>query len=204
MTQPIYLAAPMQPGRPIAKPDALWEASSLSHCRSRLHPTIALSSTESKLYFMVDAGKEAIYLRTILEDLGLEQLQPTPIQSDNRGARMLPNAQQPTRRTRQVETQNMAVILWTKEDIKTKSEHNLSDSLSKSNGRIKHHEHFDCLMGRRKPACAPAPTTTYIHKLFCSTYRILNELETPWSLTSSLYFAPNWDFFIHYLHCCCY
>ena len=128
------------------------------HCRSRLHPTVALSSTESELFFMVDAGKAALCLQSILEEIGLEQTDPTPIQSDNRGARMLSNAQRPTKRTRHVDTQNMVVMQWTEDEkvsyTDTKSEHNWSDSLSKVNGRIKHHEHMDCMMGRRQPACS--------------------------------------------------
>jgi hypothetical protein len=62
---------------------------------SRIHPTIAQSSTEAELAFMTDAGKAALYLRSILEELNLEQLWPTDIKVDNRGARQLTNAQQP-------------------------------------------------------------------------------------------------------------
>jgi hypothetical protein len=63
--------------------------------RSRIHPTVAQSSTEAELAFMTDAGKAALYLRSILEELHLEQLTPTKIAVDNRGARQLTNAQQP-------------------------------------------------------------------------------------------------------------
>jgi Reverse transcriptase (RNA-dependent DNA polymerase) len=54
--------------------------------RSRIHPTVAQSSTEAELAFMTDAGKAALYLRSILEELQLEQLCPTNIKVDNRGA----------------------------------------------------------------------------------------------------------------------
>jgi hypothetical protein len=61
---------------------------------------VAQSSTEVELAFMTDAGKAALYIRSILEELHLEQLQPTTkIAVDNRGARQLTNAQQPTKWT---------------------------------------------------------------------------------------------------------
>ena len=37
-----------------------------------------------------------MYIRSILDELGLTQEQPTEIQVDNQGARYLANAQQPT------------------------------------------------------------------------------------------------------------
>jgi hypothetical protein len=47
--------------------------------RSRIHPTVAQSSTEAELAFMTDAGKAALDLRSILEELQLEQLCLTDI-----------------------------------------------------------------------------------------------------------------------------
>jgi hypothetical protein len=45
---------------------------------------------------MTDAGKAALYLQSILKELHLEQLTPTKIAVNIRGARQLTNAQQPT------------------------------------------------------------------------------------------------------------
>ena len=64
---------------------------------------------------MVDAGKTAIYLRSILEEISLEQLKPTEIEVDNRGARQLTNAQQPTRRTRHIDMKDFVILQWTEE-----------------------------------------------------------------------------------------
>ena len=47
--------------------------------RCRIHPTIAQSSTESELQAMTDAGKAALYLRSILEELNIEQILPIQI-----------------------------------------------------------------------------------------------------------------------------
>ena len=57
---------------------------------------MAQLSTEAEFGFMTDAGKAALYIRSILEELQLEQVLPTQIADDNRGARQLSNAQQPT------------------------------------------------------------------------------------------------------------
>jgi hypothetical protein len=46
-----------------------------------------------ELAFMTNAGKAALYLRPILEELHLEQLHPTKIAVDSRGAQQLTNAQ---------------------------------------------------------------------------------------------------------------
>lgn len=124
--------------------------------RSRIHPTVAQSSTEAELAFMTDAGKAALYLRSILEELHLEQLQPTKIAVDNRGARQLTNAQQPTKRTRHIDMRDFCILQWTEEEqilySDIPSAYNVSDSLSKPTGRIKFYEQMDILMGRRCPS----------------------------------------------------
>ena len=51
--------------------------------RTRLQPTVALSSTEAEFVNMADAGKAALYIRWILEEIGLIQIDPTPICDDN-------------------------------------------------------------------------------------------------------------------------
>ena len=57
--------------------------------RTKLQPTVALLSTKAELYAMVEAGKATLYLRSILEELGLLQDGPTTILADNQGARQL-------------------------------------------------------------------------------------------------------------------
>jgi hypothetical protein len=71
--------------------------------RTRLQPAIAQSSTEAEFTNMADAGKAALYLRWILEEIGIIMKAPTPILAHNQGAVRLANAHQPTRRTRHVE-----------------------------------------------------------------------------------------------------
>jgi hypothetical protein len=80
--------------------------------RSRINPTVAQSSTEAELAFMTDAGKAALYLRLILEELHLDQLHPTKIAVDNRGAQQLTNAQQPTKRTCHIDMRDFCILQW--------------------------------------------------------------------------------------------
>ena len=104
---------------------------------------------------MTDAGKTAIYLRSILEEVSLEQLEPTEIEVDNRGARQLANAQQPTRRTRHIDMKDFVILQWTEEErikfVDVKSEYNPADAVSKPTGRTKFYTFKDVLMGRRRP-----------------------------------------------------
>ena len=88
--------------------------------------------TEAELQAMTDAGKAALYLRSILAELNLTQLKPTTIQVDNRAARQFTNAQQPTRRTRHIEMRDFVIVQWTDEEQirfqDVKSQYNPSDS----------------------------------------------------------------------------
>ena len=56
------------------------------HYRTHLQPTIAQSSTEVEFTNMTDAGKAALYLRWIMEELQIYQTKPTPIIADNHDA----------------------------------------------------------------------------------------------------------------------
>ena len=144
--------------------------------KTRYQPTVALSSTEAEFAAAADAGKAALYLRSILHELGVEQLLPTVIYEDNNGARLMTNAQQPTRRTRHVELKQFAVLQWVEDeqiifgDIGTA--YNISDSLTKQTGRTKFHQHHDLLMGRLRPKYARStdPTLPIISKCSFSAY----------------------------------
>jgi hypothetical protein len=65
---------------------------------------------------MTDAGKAALYLRSILEELNLKQPHPRGILVDNRGACQLTNVQQPTRRTHHIDMRDFCILEWTEEE----------------------------------------------------------------------------------------
>lgn len=54
--------------------------------RSRLQPTVALSSTEADYRAITEAGQELLWLQKMMERMGFEDPEPTTLLSDNLGA----------------------------------------------------------------------------------------------------------------------
>jgi hypothetical protein len=73
---------------------------------------IPLSSTEAEFVSASDAGKHALYLRSLLTDLGFNQSDPTTLLIDYTGAVFMVKAQAPTRRTRHVDIRYFALLQW--------------------------------------------------------------------------------------------
>ena len=141
---------------------ALLLAGAAVYYRTNLQPTIALSSTESEFTNMADAGKAALYIWWILDELQVQQHAPTMILADNHGAIKMANAQQPTKRTRHVEMKYFACLQWVEDEFikfdATGSSTNYADSLSKPTGATKFYQHMDVLTGRRRPSYSLMPT----------------------------------------------
>jgi hypothetical protein len=57
---------------------------------SKEQPTLALSTVEAEYMAASNATKEAIWLRTLLEDLGYPQTKATLIHADNQGCNQHP------------------------------------------------------------------------------------------------------------------
>lgn len=114
-----------------------------------------MSSTEAEFSAACDAAKSILYVRSILDELGIEQHHATTLFIDNNGALMMGNAQQPTRRTRHMDIKKFVLIDWIEQDLlKMKyinTSDNYSDAMTKALGRIQHYRHFDYIMGRDKP-----------------------------------------------------
>eukprot|EP00965_Chrysotila_dentata_P141227 4668009-Pleurochrysis_carterae.AAC.1 len=53
---------------------------------SKKQPSVALSSCEAEIIAASEAAKEAIYLRSLFTDLGLEPCEPTSLSMDNKSA----------------------------------------------------------------------------------------------------------------------
>ena len=71
--------------------------------KSRLQPTIDLSSTESEFIAVSDAGKMTLYLRGILDSISMPQQNVTPLYEGNAAAIAIENSCKPTRQTRHIE-----------------------------------------------------------------------------------------------------
>ena len=50
---------------------------------SKAQPTVSLSSTEAEYTALCEAGRETVWLRQLLTDMGMEQKRPTPLYEDN-------------------------------------------------------------------------------------------------------------------------
>ena len=128
---------------------------------TQLQLTITLSSTKAEFVNMTDARKAALYLRWILEEIGLIQTDATPICANNLDAIHMSNVQKPTRRTCHVEMKHFVILQWTDVEfinfVKTKTQNQATDSLSKPKDRTKFYEHMDVLMGQRKPKFTGEP-----------------------------------------------
>jgi hypothetical protein len=120
---------------------------------------------------MTDAGKAALYILSIIEELQLEQILPTQITVDNQGAQQMTNTQQPTKCAQDVDMKEFVILQWTEEERITL---NPSDSLSKPTGCTTFYEHRDILMGRRSPQYVTPLKAFKI--IIDSTYRNLREL----------------------------
>ena len=133
--------------------------------KTKFQDTIALSSTQEEFSAACDAGKCILYVRSLLQEIGLNQENATTLYIDNNGALLMANAQQPTRRTRHVEIKQFVLLEWVENDLielqRITTSDNYSDGFTKALGRILHYCHFHRVMGRKIPSytglTAPEP-----------------------------------------------
>ncbi len=128
--------------------------------KTKFQETIAMSSTEAEFAAACDAGKSILYVRSILDEIGIEQDDATTLYIDNNGALMMGNAQQPTRRTRHMDIKKFVLIDWIQHDLllmkRITSTDNYSDLMTKPLGRTLHWKHSDYIMGRIRPSFTDA------------------------------------------------
>ena len=126
--------------------------------KTRFQPVIALSSTEAEFYAATEAGKSILYIRSILQEINLEQTQASVLHIDNNGALNMANQRQPTKSTRHIDIRQFAIQDWVESDLlllrRICSASNYSDALTKPMGRTLHHRHMDYIMGRVCPTYA--------------------------------------------------
>ena len=96
-----------------------------------------------------------LYIRSILDELGLHIADATPLYIDNAGARQMGNANKPTRRTRHLDIRYFALTEWTEKDLiilkPILSSNNNSDAMTKALGRQLFTRHKSTILGHRKP-----------------------------------------------------
>ena len=130
-------------------------AGGVVYYKTRFQPTVALSSTEAEFIAACDAAKTILYVRSILEDVGIEQNKATTLFEDNQGALLMANAGQPTKRTRHMDTKYFAIQHWVDTDLinllRICTSDNESGAMTKNLPRTLFYRHQDYLMGRVIP-----------------------------------------------------
>jgi hypothetical protein len=125
----------------------------------RLWPTIAHSSTEAEYYEANDAGRQSLYCRSIMWDLGIPQEAATILYEDNDGATAMANAGKPTSRTRHIDIKFYAIQEWVERDLivlkRIDTAINMADHFTKPLPRILFYRHNDYNMGRVPPTYSP-------------------------------------------------
>jgi deoxyuridine 5'-triphosphate nucleotidohydrolase len=126
--------------------------------KTAFQATVAHSSTESEFTAAADAAKYILYLRTLLEEIGLSQHDATVLYEDNQGALLMANAQKPTKRTRHMDIKTFALQDWVKRDLlclqRINTGDNYADAMTKSLGRTLFYRHMNFIMGRIVPEYA--------------------------------------------------
>jgi hypothetical protein len=85
--------------------------------KSKFQSIIAHSSTEAEFVAACDAAKIMLFFRSLLQDIGLEQLDATILFEDSNGALMMANAQQPTTQARHIDIKHFALLDWVEQDM---------------------------------------------------------------------------------------
>ena len=122
--------------------------------KTKMQPAVALSSTEVEFVAASETGNMVLYVRSILNDLGLYVKHATPMHIDNSGARQMANPQKPTRRTKHLDIRYFALTKWTERDLiilkPIPTSDNNSDALT---GRQLFTRHKSTLLGHSRPTC---------------------------------------------------
>ena len=128
--------------------------------KTKFQDTVSMSSTEAEFIAAAEAGKYILYLRTILEEIGIHQKHATVLYEDNQGALLMANAQRPTKRTRHMEIKHFALQEWVLKDLLTlkriDTKDNYSDVMTKATARVLFHRHMNYIMGKIPPSYVKA------------------------------------------------
>jgi dUTPase len=170
--------------------------------KTKYQDTVAQSSTEAEFIAAAEAGKYILYLRTILDEIGLQQEQATIVYEDNQGALLMAQAKQPTKRTKHIEVKHFVLQQWVEQDLidfKRISTHdNSADAMTKATPRTLFYRHMNHIMGKLIPSYAThmqtdkkeqdATTTWHIKRVFVPQcdYKIITTLRNKGGCDSTM------------------
>lgn len=124
--------------------------------KTKFQDTVALSSTEAEFTAAAEAGKYILYVRSILDQLGIPQDEASTLYEDNQGALLMANAQQPTKRTRHMEIKTFALQEWVERDLirlkRINTTDNYADVMTKATGRTLFYRHMNYILGKVIPS----------------------------------------------------
>ena len=124
--------------------------------KTKFQSIVAQSSTEAEFIAAADAGKSILYLRTIMQQIGLQQHHATILFEDNQGALLMASAGQPTKRTKHVDIKHFAIQDWVERDLLTmkriNTADNSADAMTKSTARTLFYRHNNHIMGKIIPS----------------------------------------------------
>ena len=137
--------------------------------KTRYQDCQAHSSTEAEFTAAADAGKQILYVRSLLEQIGIPQHNATILYEDNQGALLMAKSQQPTRRTRHMDIKAFAIQDWVERDLiilqRINTSDNEADSMTKATDRTLFYRHNDFIMGKVKPAYTYSSQNPHINKM---------------------------------------
>jgi hypothetical protein len=127
--------------------------------KTKLQPTVAMSSTEAEFMAASDAGKMILFIRSIMWDLGVPQQAASILYEDNDGCTAMANAQKPTSRTRHMDIRYFALSEWVERDLilleRIDTSVNEADHFTKILERTLFYRHADHIMGHILAAYSP-------------------------------------------------
>ncbi len=118
----------------------------------RKQQTTALSTSEAEYQSLSAACPEALFLRSLLEDLGYKQKASTTIQEDNQSCIKIAENPVLARRTKHIETKHHFVRDLVKQEViklvYCSTENLTADLLTKPLARVKVQKHRKVILGR--------------------------------------------------------
>jgi hypothetical protein len=119
--------------------------------KTRVQPTVALSTAESEFLAANDTGRLGLFIRAVLAELLQPQHTATTVYEDNDVCRMVANSTAPTRQMRHIAIRDFALQDWTERNLKAltacASNANASDMFTKQVGKM-FARHYDHISGR--------------------------------------------------------
>ena len=123
--------------------------------KTNLLKTISQSSTEGEYMEATDIGKMALFVRSVLWDMGIPQCSATVLYEDNDAAMSMANAQKPTAWVRHMDIKYRVLAEWVNRDLvrleRVDTSQNWADHFTKQLGPLLFRRHIDYIMGHVPP-----------------------------------------------------